>query len=73
MLKDYRMISDRIYCEYLKTFRAKDKAPRFSFVMGLVKKFGEEEVVKKLGYLRENRNFNKITDFHKYLRSLFTQ
>ena len=73
-MKSYQQVSDRIYCEYLKTFRAKDKkAPRFSFVMRLVKKFGEEEVVKKLGYLRENRNFNKITDFHKYLRSLFTQ
>ena len=72
-MKPYQQISDRIYCEYLKTFRAKDKAPRFSFVMSLVKKYGEDEVVRKLGYLRENKNFSKIINFHKYLRSLFTQ
>jgi len=73
-MKSYQEKSDRVWYEFKKTFRnlkKEQKPPRFSFIMSLVKKFGDDEVVKRLGQLREQNNFHQITDFIKYIKKMF--
>jgi hypothetical protein len=51
----YKQISDRIYYELEKTFRSikKEKWPRMSLIMKLVKQTNPDFVVQQLGRLRE--------------------
>jgi hypothetical protein len=70
-MKDYKQISDRIWYEAQKTFKGIKNPPKFSFLMRCVKLYGEDELVKKLGQLREHKDLKSITNFEPYIMKLF--
>lgn len=67
---DYKQTSDRLKYEFDKTFKRIKNPPKFSLIMYLNKECGEEEVVRALGRLREQKNFREIKDYSPYLVSI---
>ena len=72
---DYKRKSDRIVYELEKTFKLIDKKrwPRMSFLMLMVKNFGEDEVVRLMGQLREMKGFKEIKDWTPYFRQILNK
>ena len=63
----YKNKSDRIFYESERTF--KDKAPAMSFLMGLVKRYGEGPVLGAIGGIRESGKIPKEPT--AYLQGIF--
>jgi hypothetical protein len=67
---NYKQTSDRLKCEYDKTFKGLKNKPPFKFIMRLNKLIGTDETVRQLGHLREAKSLSHIKDFVPYMMKI---